>query len=115
MADHKINGVLDARDNISRYGLSSSLAKEEKYDFYEELLQPSQLEDFLGHKKAKDMYVRDYDYHGRYDCYYQNEDDYKTLPLCSFPMKYLGVPLISTRLSHCDCQPLFDKIKAQMA
>ena len=26
-----------------------------------------------------------------------------------FPMKYLGVPLISTRLSHCDCQPLLEK------
>ena len=77
MADHKLNGVIDARDKISRYGLSRSLAKEEKYDFYEELLQPSQLEGFLGHKKAKGMYVRDYDYHGRYDCYYQNEDYYK--------------------------------------
>ena len=30
--------------------------------------------------------------------------------LGSFPMKYLGVPLISTRLSHSDCQPLLDKI-----
>ena len=30
--------------------------------------------------------------------------------LGSLPMKYLGVPLISTRLSHCDCQPLLDKI-----
>ena len=77
MADHKLNGVLDSRDKISRYGLSRSLAKEEKYDFYEELLQPSQLEGFLGNKKAKGMYVRDYDYHGRYDCYYQNEDYYK--------------------------------------
>ena len=27
-----------------------------------------------------------------------------------FPMKYLGVPLISTRLSQSDCQPLLDKI-----
>ena len=44
MVDHKPNGVLDVRDKISRYGLSRSLAKEEKYDFYEELLQPSQLE-----------------------------------------------------------------------
>ena len=77
MADHKLNGVLDARYKISRYGLCRSLAKEEKYDFYEELLQPSQLEGFLGHKKAKGMYVRDYDYLGRYDCYYQNEDYYK--------------------------------------
>ena len=30
--------------------------------------------------------------------------------LGSLPMKYLGVPLISTRLYHCDCQPLLDKI-----
>ena len=30
--------------------------------------------------------------------------------LGSLPMKYLGVPLISTRLSHVDCQPLMDKI-----
>ena len=27
--------------------------------------------------------------------------------------KYLGVPLISTRLSHIDCQPLLDKIIAR--
>ena len=26
------------------------------------------------------------------------------------PLKYLGVPLISTRLTHSDCQPLIDKI-----
>ena len=31
-----------------------------------------------------------------------------------FPMKYLGVPLISTRLSHCECQPLLDKIMARI-
>ena len=29
-------------------------------------------------------------------------------------MKYLGVPLISTRLSHCDCQPLLEKIMAKI-
>ena len=34
--------------------------------------------------------------------------------LGSFPMKYLGVPLISTRLSHGDCQPLLDKILARI-
>ena len=34
--------------------------------------------------------------------------------LGSFPMKYLGVPLISTRQSHCDCQPLLDKIMARI-
>ena len=34
--------------------------------------------------------------------------------LGSLPMKYLGVPLISTRLSHCDCQPLLDKILARI-
>ena len=32
----------------------------------------------------------------------------------SFPMKYLGVPLISTRLSHCDCQPHLDQILARI-
>ena len=31
-----------------------------------------------------------------------------------FPMKYLEVPLISTRLSHGDCQPLLDKILARI-
>ena len=31
-----------------------------------------------------------------------------------FPMKYLGVPLLSTRLSHCDCQPLLDKIMTRI-
>ena len=31
-----------------------------------------------------------------------------------FPMKYLGVPLISTRLSHYDCQQLLDKILARI-
>ena len=34
--------------------------------------------------------------------------------LSSFPMKYLGVPLISTRLTHSDCQPLLDKIMARI-
>ena len=29
-------------------------------------------------------------------------------------MKYHGVPLLSTRLSHCDCQPLLDKIMARI-
>ena len=29
-------------------------------------------------------------------------------------MKYLGVPLISTRLPHSDCQPLLDKILARI-
>ena len=29
-------------------------------------------------------------------------------------MKYLGVPLISTRLSHTNCQPLLDKIIARI-
>ena len=30
------------------------------------------------------------------------------------PMKYLGVPLLSTRLSHNDCQPLIDKIMVRI-
>ena len=34
--------------------------------------------------------------------------------LGSLPMKYLGVPLISARLSHSDCQPLFGKIMARI-
>ena len=29
-------------------------------------------------------------------------------------MKYLGVPFISTRLSHSDCQPLLDKIMTRI-
>ena len=29
-------------------------------------------------------------------------------------MKYLGVPLLFTRLSHSDCQPLLDKIMARI-
>ena len=32
----------------------------------------------------------------------------------SLPVKYLGVPLISSRLSHFDCQPLLDKIMARI-
>ena len=40
-------------------------------------MRPSQLRNFLESKKAKDKHVRDYDYHGRYDCYYRNEDYYK--------------------------------------
>ena len=32
----------------------------------------------------------------------------------SIPMKYLGVPLISKRLSHFDCQPLLDKILSRI-
>ena len=31
-----------------------------------------------------------------------------------FPIKYLGVPLISTRLSQRDCQPLLEKIMARI-
>ena len=34
-------------------GIGKCKIKEEKYDFYEETLQPSQLEGFLEHKKAK--------------------------------------------------------------
>ena len=58
-------------------GIGKYKIKEEKYYFYEETLQLSKLEGFLGHKKVKGMYARDYDYHGRYDCYYQNEDYYE--------------------------------------
>ena len=36
------------------------------------------------------------------------------LSLGSLPVKYLGVPLISSRLSHSDCQPLLDKIMARI-
>ena len=60
-------------------GIGKYKIKEERYDFYEETLQPSQLEGFLGHKKVKDMYARGYDYHGRYDCYYRNENYYERL------------------------------------
>ena len=35
-------------EGIGKYNI-----KEEKYNFYEENLQPSQLQGFLGHKKAK--------------------------------------------------------------
>ena len=34
--------------------------------------------------------------------------------LGSLPMKYLGLPLISSKLSHSDCQPLLDKIIARI-
>ena len=34
--------------------------------------------------------------------------------LGSLPMKYLGVPLISSKLSHSDCQPLLEKIMARL-
>ena len=34
--------------------------------------------------------------------------------LGSLRMKYLGVPLISSKLSHSDCQPLLDKIMARI-
>ena len=34
--------------------------------------------------------------------------------LGSLPMKYLGVPLISSKLSHSDCKPLLDKIMARI-
>ena len=48
--------------------------KDEKYDFDEEALQPSQLQGFLEGKKATGMYAQDTDYHGRYDGYYHNDD-----------------------------------------
>ena len=31
-----------------------------------------------------------------------------------FPMRYLGVPLISTRLTHSDCMPLIQRITARI-
>ena len=34
--------------------------------------------------------------------------------LGSFPIKYLGVPLISSKLSHSDYQPFLDKIIARI-
>ena len=34
--------------------------------------------------------------------------------LGSLPMKYLGVPLISSKLSHTDCLPLMDKMMARI-
>ena len=34
--------------------------------------------------------------------------------LRSLPVKYLGVPLISSKLSHSNCQPLLDKIIARI-
>ena len=34
--------------------------------------------------------------------------------LGSLPMKYLGLLLISSKLSHYDCQPLLDKIIARI-
>ena len=118
MANHKLKGVLGAKNNSSSHGSTCSLAieekriadleildqhlqkclklyedricmenltegigkykiKEEKYDFYEGTLPPSQLEGFLEHKKAKSMYARYYDYCGRYDGYYQNDEYYE--------------------------------------
>ena len=58
-------------------GIGKYKIKEEKYNFYEETLQPSQHQGLLRHKRVKGMYARDYAYHRRYDCYYQNEDYYK--------------------------------------
>ena len=34
--------------------------------------------------------------------------------LGSLPMKYLGVPLISSKLPYSGCQPLLDKIMARL-
>ena len=56
-------------EGIGKYNI-----KDEKYDFYEETLQPSKLQGFLGHKKAKGIYAQDYDYQGRHDGYYRNDD-----------------------------------------
>ena len=41
-----------------------------------ETLQPSQLQGFLEYKKAKGMYARDYDYHGRYEDYFKRHGNY---------------------------------------
>ena len=51
-------------------GIDKYKIKKNKYNFYGETLQPSQLQGFLRHKKAKGIYARDYTYHGGYDCYY---------------------------------------------
>jgi hypothetical protein len=34
--------------------------------------------------------------------------------LSSLPVRYLGVPLISTRLTHNDCMPLVDQILSKI-
>ena len=58
-------------------GIGKYKIKEEKYDFYEETLQLSQLQGFLECEKANGMYAKDCDYHGRYNRYYHNEDYYE--------------------------------------
>ena len=59
-------------EDIGKYKI-----KEENDDFDEETLQPSQLQGFFEHKKAKGMYARNYDYNGRYEGYYWNDDSYE--------------------------------------
>ena len=50
---------------------------EEQEDLDEEIVQPNQLRNFLEHKKAKDKHAKDYDYHGRYDGCYRDDDYYE--------------------------------------
>ena len=58
-------------------GIDEYKIKEEKDDFDKETLQPSQFQGFLEHKKTKGMHAQDYDYHGRKDGYYTNDDYYE--------------------------------------
>src|SRR4051812_33726147 len=36
------------------------------------------------------------------------------MALDQLPVRYLGVPLVSGRLKHCDCQPLVDRITSRI-
>ena len=58
-------------------GIGKYKIKEEKDDFDEETLQPSQPQGFFEHKKAKGMYARYYDYHRKYDGNYWNDEYYE--------------------------------------
>ena len=88
MADHKLKGVLGAKDKSSNHGSSSSKSTKEKHiidleilaqhlqqrlRLYEDRMSMENLMVGICEykiKKARGIYARDYDYHGRYDGYY---------------------------------------------
>ena len=80
LAQHLQKRLGSYEDHMSMENLLEDIGEykiKEKYGFDEGTLQPSRLQGFLEGKKSKGMYARDYDYHGRYDGYYQNDDYYE--------------------------------------
>ena len=77
LAQHLQQHLSLYEDHISMEKFMEGIGKYEIKGKKNIILKPSQLQGFLEHKKAKDMYAKDYDYHGRNNGYYRNDDYYE--------------------------------------